>query len=113
MSTLKVAAANYPIGYHASWQAYSGHVEQWVDDAQQGGAELLLFPEYGAMELCSLLPTALQQDLHGQIHALQAFVPAFTELYSELAQRYGVTLLAPSLPVQLGSRPPADQGDFG
>lgn len=99
MSTLKIAAANYPITKHASWDAYCRHIESWVSEASEQGAQLLVFPEYGAMELCSLFDEQVQADLVGQIRTMQVHVGPFIALHQQLAQRYQVTLLAASLPV--------------
>ena len=60
---------------------------------------LLVFPEYGGMELTSLLPEALQQDLRGQIPALEKFHADFVATYAALAAKHGVFIQAPSLPV--------------
>ena len=43
---MKVATAAYPIDWLESWEAYAHKLEQWVASAQNGGAELLVFPEY-------------------------------------------------------------------
>lgn len=102
MNTVTVAAANYPIGRFDSWGAYAEHLEGWVREAAAGDAQLLVFPEYGAMELCSLFSAELQADLHGQIHALQDLLPDYLALHRDLAQRYQLTLLAASLPVRTG-----------
>ena len=99
MSTIKIATANYPITQHGSWQAYSQHIEHWVKEASQQGAQLLLFPEYGAMELCALFDEKMQADVVGQIRAMQVHVEPFIALHQQLAERYQVTVLAASLPV--------------
>ena len=99
MSLMKVATANYPITEHASWEAYCQHLESWVSEASEQGAQLLVFPEYGAMELCSLFDAQVQADLVGQIRSLQVHVEPFITLHQQLAQSYQVTLLAASLPV--------------
>jgi hypothetical protein len=61
-----------------------------------------VFPEYGGMELTSLLPEKLQADLHAQIPALTPLRDDFVATYAALAKRHGVHILAPSLPVQTG-----------
>src|SRR3546814_15127848 len=57
-------------------------------------------------DVCSsdlLLPEMLQQDLTGQIAALQPFHDDFVAAYAEFARRHGVHIIAPSLPVQHGN----------
>lgn len=100
---LALAAAQYPIGRFADFAAWHAHAAGWVATAAGQGARLLLFPEYGAMELTSLLPESVQQDLTGQIAALQPLHADFVAAYTEFAQRHGVYIVAPSLPVRQGN----------
>ncbi len=97
---MKIALAQYPIGRFADFHAWRANAAAWVARA---GADLLVFPEYGAMELTSLLPDNVQQDLHGQIAALAQFHDGFVETYAALARQHGVAILAPSLPVKTGA----------
>lgn len=101
MSGVKIACAQYPIGYFEGLDGYAAHIDRWVAEAANAGARLLLFPEYGGMELASLLPEALQGDLAGQIAALQDFLPALRRLHGETARRHGVMLVTGSLPVRI------------
>ncbi len=103
MARLRVAACHYPIDLLPGFAAYSAKVEALVAEAAAAGAQLALFPEYGAMELTGLLPAPLRADLRGQLAAMQGFAEPFLDLYSRLAQRYGVYLLAPSFPWQVGT----------
>ena len=48
---MKIATAAYPLEPVQGWQAYADKLRDWVADAAAQGADLLLFPEYGAMEL--------------------------------------------------------------
>lgn len=104
MNSVKVASAQYPITQHADFDGWKQHITRWVSDAAAQGAELLLFPEYGAMELVSILPAEVQQDLKQQIVALDAFKDAFCEVFSDLAKQYNVIIVAPSLPVLEGEQ---------
>ncbi len=99
MSQFRIACAQYPIDAFADPGQWAGKVSNWVAEAAGQGARLLLFPEYGAMELASLLSANLQADLRGQIAALQELLPAFLARYAFLAQRHGVSIVAPSIPV--------------
>jgi predicted amidohydrolase len=96
---VKVASAQYPITKHTDFESWQQHTTHWVNDAVMQGAELLLFPEYGAMELVSILPGEIQQDLRQQILELDAFKAAFCEVFADLAQKNNVVIIAPSLPV--------------
>ena len=96
---MKIALAQYPISRFATFQAWAENETAWVRGAAQDGANLLMFPEYGGMELTALLPQALQLDLRGQIAALDSFHAEFVSVWSGLAASHGVHILAPTLPV--------------
>lgn len=49
---MKIAAAAYPLDWFDSFAAYEAKIATWVAEAAGQGANLLVFPEYGAMELC-------------------------------------------------------------
>jgi predicted amidohydrolase len=101
---MKIALAQYPLSRFAAFQDWQAHVAEWVAGAADQGAQLLSFPEYGGMELTSLLPEALQRDLRGQIPALEDFHPDFVATYAALARKHRVFLQAPSLPVMVEGR---------
>ena len=71
---MKIATSAYPLDFHRNWADYAAKIETWVADAAGQGAELLLFPEYGAMELATLAgaetaadhPQGEDQDQHRQ-----------------------------------------------
>lgn len=99
-STVRIAAAQYPIEFLGEWGAYAGKIESWVTGAARGGAKLLLFPEYGAMELASLLPEDERSDLKRQLHGLQARLDDVNGLHRLLARQHKVTIVGASLPVR-------------
>lgn len=94
---MRIAAANYPITYHASFAAWEDYVEGWFNELDE--ADVAVFPEYGSVELVSLLDKDLQKDAYAQIRAMQDFHDNFLELYNRLSKKYGVVLVAPSFPV--------------
>jgi len=59
-----LAAAQYPIDRLLTWQAYKSKLVRWVESAAREGAQLLVFPEYGGMELASLFGPEVERDLH-------------------------------------------------
>jgi len=101
--TINLACAQYPIGQCESFAAWQARTADWVDRAVQDDAHLLLFPEYGAMELTALLSDALQQDIVGQIAALQEYHEAFVATWSALAKTHDLHIVAPSFPVRVGN----------
>jgi len=98
---LKIALAQYPIGQFASFADWQANAASWVAEGAATGATLLVFPEYGAMELTSLLPPELQADLTAQIPALGRFHDAFVAVYADLSRKHGLYIVAPSLPVEV------------
>ncbi|MCG7598202.1 carbon-nitrogen hydrolase family protein [Halomonas sp. McH1-25] len=99
--TLDVATAQYPIDTFTSFADFQAKAARWVQDAVSHGSQLLVLPEYGSMELASLLADSIRDDLHAQVRALQPMRDDVVATWRDLAQRYGVTLLAPSMPWQL------------
>lgn len=95
-----VAAAQYPIGKPASWDDYSAKLGSWVEEAAHAGAELLVFPEYAAMELAALDP-ATAGDLAGSLRFVAGLLPKVDALHASLAARHRVHILAGSAPCRL------------
>ncbi|WP_029009504.1 carbon-nitrogen hydrolase family protein [Azospirillum halopraeferens] len=98
MARLRVAAAQYPPERVASPDAWRARAERWVAEAAGNGAELLVFPEYGAMELTAT--AGADGDLAAQTAALQPLVPLVFGTFADLARRHGVWVLAPGVPVR-------------
>ncbi|WP_067223684.1 carbon-nitrogen hydrolase family protein [Marinomonas gallaica] len=100
MSAFKLATAQYDISFFSEWQGFVDKLDTWVAGAAQQGAKLLVFPEYGSMELASLFGEAVYSDLQQQLHAMQTLLPKWHALHEELAQRYDVLILASSFPTE-------------
>lgn len=100
MKGLRVAAAQYPIEFVGSWEGWRLKLESWVSLAARAGAELLVFPEYGGMELASLFPADVRGDLRRQLPALARLAADALAVHAELASRHRVHILAASLPVE-------------
>lgn len=101
---MRIAAANYPVKYHASLSEWEAHVDRWLNELKGKAIDIALFPEYGSLELVSLLSRELQQDAYAQIRAMEIFHDAFLNLYERLARTYGMTLVAPSYPLRAGEK---------
>ena len=96
----KVAAAQYPIDWLGGWRGYVEKVTTWIEGAAAEGARLLVFPEYGGMELASLFPEPVPHDLQAQLPAVASLEAQVVELHQSLARRHGVHILGASLPVE-------------
>lgn len=92
-----VAAAQYPVEALRSWADYAAKIERWLADAARGGAQLAVFPEYGAMELASLDP-ATMGDLAGSLAFVASLAADAATLHARLAGRFGLHVLAASMP---------------
>src|SRR5258706_3593308 len=98
---LRVAAAQYPIEELTSQSAFEAKLSRWVQQAVARGAQLLVFPEYAAMELTRLAGRHIARNLQGSIEALQYHLGDYESAYADLAKRYGVFILAGSAPTRL------------
>lgn len=99
-NTLRVAACEYPVELLPDFAAWEAKQERLTAQAAAAGAELLVFPEYGSMELTGLLPEAERADLHAGLRGIQQWREAFVESHRERAKRHGVTILSASFPVR-------------
>ena len=99
MSKVKVAAAQYDIGYFNQWYDFADKLTQWVKEAAEVKAKLLVFPEYGSMELASLFGEAVYKDLGKQLHSMQDVYIEWQALHLQLARQYDVMMLASTFPV--------------
>ncbi|MBI4694256.1 MAG: carbon-nitrogen hydrolase family protein [Gammaproteobacteria bacterium] len=97
---MKVAAAQYPVDFLESWDAFAVKLERWVAEAATNGADLLLFPEYASIELTSLFGAEVYSSLPRQLAELQTILPDYLALFAELARRTGTHVCAGSYPVR-------------
>ncbi|WP_167626606.1 carbon-nitrogen hydrolase family protein [Paracoccus luteus] len=100
---MRIAAAAYPFDWFDDWDAYAAKVETWV--AQAADCDLLVFPEYGAMELASLGGRAVAGDLQASLREVAHHAPARDALHAGLAARHGCHILAASGPAFSGALP--------
>jgi predicted amidohydrolase len=98
---IRVAAAQYNFDEITNFAAFEDKLAQWVQQAVAHGAQLLVFPEYAAMELARIAGRQISLDLHASIEALQYHIGHYEAAYAELAKRYGVFILAGSAPTRL------------
>ena len=96
---LTLAAAQYDIGFFQHFDDFSHKLAQWFSQAKAQGAELLVFPEYGSMELSSLFGEAVYSDLNKQLYAMQSLYQDYRACYQQLAKEHNVFVLAASFPL--------------
>lgn len=105
---MKIATATYPLDAPRSWADYARKIGEWVADAAGNGAQLLLFPEYAAMELAMLAGPDTAADNEAGMRAVSDRINDADALHAELAARHGVHICAASAPVYdpaFGDRP--------
>ncbi|WP_181817346.1 carbon-nitrogen hydrolase family protein [Paracoccus pantotrophus] len=100
---MKIAAAAYPFDWLADLDAYRAKIGAWVEKAAD--CDLLVFPEYGAMELASLGGREVAGDLEASLHEVARHEAARDALHAELAARHRLHILAASGPCFDGPRP--------
>lgn len=93
---MRIAAAAFPLDWHDDWPSYEAKIRHWVETAE---ADLLVFPEYGAMELASLGGAEVAADLDRALQEVVRHRPAMEVLFDRLARTHRVHILAPSGPV--------------
>ncbi|THD75890.1 amidohydrolase [Thalassobius vesicularis] len=99
---MKIATAAYPLDWFETWADYEAKLRGWVSEAAGQGANLLVFPEYGAMELASLAGAEVAADLKGSISAVSERVERSNAVLAGLAREFGVYILGGSAPVPEG-----------
>jgi len=92
---LHVAVARYEVGVIDGFDAFAAKFVRWVSEAVDAGAELLLFPEYFAMELAGT-----GGRLDQQVDLMQLHYEDFRALVARQARLHRVTICAGSYPVR-------------
>ncbi len=96
---IRLAACQYAIELHETWDAYAAHLQGLCAEAVEAGAQLLLLPEYAGLVLSGQLPAEQRSDLRGSIAGIQPLITPWLELCEGIARRLGVYLQAGSAPV--------------
>jgi predicted amidohydrolase len=96
-TTVRIAAAQYPIERLATLADYEAKLARWVGEAAAAGAELLVFPEYGAMEYAGAAGTNAE-SLTGSLKAAADGMAHMIDVHADLARRHRVHILAASGP---------------
>jgi predicted amidohydrolase len=95
---IKAAAAQYPIGQPGDFVGWQDKAARWVRTGAETGADLLVFPEYGLIELAATRGEAVGSDALASMKAVADLTADAVDTYRELAGRHRVHILAPSGP---------------
>jgi predicted amidohydrolase len=102
---MKIATAAYPLDVLTSWAQYEDKLAHWVAKAAVQGAELLVFPEYAAMELATLDGAEVAADLERSLFSVSDKLEEADRLHVKLAAEHNVHIVAGSGPAATESRP--------
>lgn len=92
----RMALAQYPIRYFDSQEEWKQGVLDFTKAA--ASSQLLAFPEYGSLDLTSLL-TDEERKLENQVKALQRYFDFFLRTFEGLAKSFNVYISTPSFPI--------------
>jgi predicted amidohydrolase len=96
--TLQIAAAQYPIGEPKSLLEWEDKICDWVEAGAETGAQLLVFPEYAAIEQAACFGPDVYNDLTATLEKVAELAGKRVELHAQLAAKYGVHILVGSGP---------------
>jgi len=98
---VRVACVQYQMRRVASFSEFARQVSYFLDVAADYGSDFVLLPELFSVQLLSHLDALSPQE---GIKRLAGYTARFKRLMSELAGRYGLTIIAGSHPVSRGDR---------
>lgn len=98
---LTIAAAQYPIGQPASLAEWQDKIADWVEEGAKTGAQLLVFPEYAAIEQAAALGESVYTDLTATLDEVARLTGDRVALHAELARKHNVHILVGSGPKRL------------
>lgn len=96
---IKVAAAQYPIGQPATLAAWEDKIAHWVAKGAATGAELLVFPEYAAIEQAACFGIEVYGDLTLTLKQVAELAGTRVAFHAELAKKHKVHILVGSGPL--------------
>lgn len=94
---MKIASAQYPIGFFENISEWKKNAKAWTEKAND--AQILILPEYGSMEMVSILGEQMRKDLRGQILEMNKLLPEFLKVYEDMANASEKIIICPSFPV--------------
>lgn len=98
VDSLKVASAQYPIGQPKSLAEWEDKIALWVKTGAGTGADLLVFPEYAAIEQAACFGPEVYSDLKVTLAKIAELTAARVALHAELAKAHKVHILVGSGP---------------
>ncbi len=99
-NSLTIAAAQYPIGQPSTLAEWETKIRDWVAKGSATGAQLLVFPEYAAIEQAACFGPKVYSDLAATLDKVAELADSRVALHAELGKKHGVHILVGSGPVK-------------
>lgn len=99
-SPLRIASAQYPIGQPRSLAEWEEKLALWVRNGASTGAEMLVFPEYAAIEQAACFGAEVYGDLRATLAKVAELADSRLAHHAALARKHDVMILAGSGPVR-------------
>jgi predicted amidohydrolase len=96
MTALRLGLCQYGVTAPADFDAYAAKLAALVAEGKDGGADLLVMPEYAAMETAAFCPGT--GDAHAELLGVCGLTPALLALFQGVARRHRIWLLPGTLP---------------
>jgi predicted amidohydrolase len=90
---VRVCSVQYQLRMIRSFEEFAQNCEYFVDAASDYRCDIVLFPEMFTMQLLSFLPNRLPGKAVRQLHD---FTPKYEELFTSLAIKYNINIIAGS-----------------
>jgi predicted amidohydrolase/ribosomal protein S18 acetylase RimI-like enzyme len=90
---IRVCAVQYQMRMIADFEEFAQNCEYFIDVASDYRCDIILFPEMFTMQLLTFMENATPGNA---IRALDTFTPKYEELFTRLAIRYNINIIAGS-----------------
>lgn len=100
----KIGLLQYPILFHKSKAAWKNNIEKWYFLNRKQKSKLIVFPEYGSLDLISLNVDESKNDLKKQLLDIQDRHDFFLSSFIEFSKKFSVYTVAPSFPIKIGRK---------
>lgn len=91
---LRLALAQWTIGSPTNFGEFAARISAAVAEVAQDGAQIVVFPEYLALELAATLAPTVRADFVATLAALQSLHEDWLALFARLAREHRIHLVA-------------------
>lgn len=99
-SSIKIASAQYAFDKLYSLDEWEDKIRRWVQSGVETGAELLVFPEYAAIEMAGCFGPEVYGDLRKTLECVAGLAERRVQLHASLALEHDVHILVGSGPMK-------------